>query len=162
MALPSAVTLGSLAFVVVAGIGFVAVTSAAGEKPSAQSKPAADTTTKSGKDTPAKHEAHKPTKDAHRRTPPLDAVPKTFVEVYNNAGVSGLAASKAKLLEDAGWNVAATDNWYGNIPANTVYYPAKLESNAKQLAKLLHITRLRPAVLPMQFDRLTVIFTSTR
>jgi hypothetical protein len=94
----------------------------------------------------------------HDRRP--DPVPKVFVEVYNNSGVTGLAADKAKILERAGWNVAATDNWYGNIPDNTVYYPAALHRQANRLAKVLQITRLRPAVSPMQFDRLTVIFTS--
>lgn len=87
-------------------------------------------------------------------------MPPVLVEVFNNSGVTGLAAAKAALLQGAGWNVAATDNWYGNIPANTVYYPAKLEADARKLAKTLHVTRLRPAVSPMRFDRLTVIFTS--
>ena len=86
-------------------------------------------------------------------------MPKVFVEVYNNSGITGLAADKARALEQAGWNVAATDNWYGDIPANTVYYPARLQGSARDLAKTLHITRTRPAVSPMQFDRLTVIFT---
>jgi hypothetical protein len=83
-----------------------------------------------------------------------------LVEVYNNSGIGGLAAEKAALLEGAGWNVAATDNWYGNIPANTVYYPPHLRAAALRLAKTLGVQRLQPAVAPMQFDRLTVIYTS--
>ena len=62
-------------------------------------------------------------------------MPKVFVEVYNNSGITGLAAETARVLERAGWNVAATDNWYGNIPANTVYYPARLDSQAEQLGQ---------------------------
>jgi hypothetical protein len=84
-------------------------------------------------------------------------VPTAFVEVYNNSGITGLAAQRARVLERAGWNVAATDNWYGNIPDSTVYYPDQLSDQAHRLAKVLDITRLRPAVSPMQFDRLTVI-----
>jgi LytR cell envelope-related transcriptional attenuator len=88
-----------------------------------------------------------------------DRTPQVLVEVYNNSGVTGLAAKRARLLEGAGWKVAATDNWYGDIPANTVYYPPRLHADARRLAKVLGILRLRPAVAPMQFDRLTVIFT---
>jgi len=88
-------------------------------------------------------------------------VPAVLVEVYNNSGISGLAADKAALLQDAGWNVAATDNWYGDIVSSTVYYPDGMKSQAARLAKELRITRLRPAISPMQFDRLTVILTSS-
>ena len=161
MALPSAVTLGSVAFVVAAGIGLAAVASNASEdpapdQPSAHDTPKPDTTDKQKQDQPkTKPKSDKKTKPDKRPDP----VPKVFVEVYNNSGITGLAATKARELERAGWNVAATDNWYGNIPANTVYYPARLEDSARDLAKTLHITRTRPAVSPMQFDRLTVIYT---
>ncbi len=87
-------------------------------------------------------------------------MPSVLVEVYNNSGISGLAAAKAAVLQDAGWNVAGTDNWYGNIAANTVYYPEELKVQAVKLAEELDISRLRPAISPMQFDRLTVIFTA--
>ena len=87
-------------------------------------------------------------------------VPKTLVEIYNNAGITGLASAKADLLQGAGWNVAGADNWYGDIPANTVYYPPGLRPAADRLAAVLGVRRLRPAVAPMQFDRLTVIFTT--
>ena len=87
-------------------------------------------------------------------------MPDVLVAVYNNTGITGLAAQKAAVLEGAGWKVAATDNWYGSIPADTVYYPPQLHGAAVKLAKVLHITRLRPAVAPMQFDRLTVILSS--
>ena len=161
MALPSAVTLGSVAFVVAAGIGLAAVASNASEdpasqQPSAQDTPKPDTTDKQKQDQPTtKPKSEKEPKPDKRPDP----VPKVFVEVYNNSGITGLAATKARELERAGWNVAATDNWYGNIPANTVYYPARLQDSARDLAKTLHITRTRPAVSPMQFDRLTVIYT---
>lgn len=165
MAMSSAVTAASLALVLAAGGGLVGVsadgilhgstagsagpTSSASRHPARPSVPQETTTA--------------PPPTVHKRTNPRShpaAAPDVLVEVYNNSGITGLAAQKARLLEGAGWNVAATDNWYGNIPANTVYYPSQLLSAAKQLAKRLHIVRIQPAVAPMQFDRLTVIFTS--
>jgi hypothetical protein len=150
-----------VAFVVAAGIGLAAVASNASEDPDAQ-QPSAHNSTKP--DTTNKQQQDQPKtkpKSEQKQKPDKrpDPVPKVFVEVYNNSGITGLAATKARELERAGWNVAATDNWYGNIPANTVYYPARLEDSARDLAKTLHITRTRPAVSPMQFDRLTVIYT---
>ena len=58
-----------------------------------------------------------------------------------------------------GWKVVGADNWYGTIPATTVYYPAKPPA-AKQLALDLGIKRTAPAVDPMRLDRLTVILTA--
>ncbi|MEJ7690333.1 MAG: LytR C-terminal domain-containing protein [Nocardioidaceae bacterium] len=166
MALPSAVTLGSLAFVVVAGVGFVAVTSSAAEDDSARRAPevASPSTTAPPSKAPARQQhSTKPDVDRppHRRPKPDSAVPDVFVEVYNNSGVTGLAADKASFLEGAGWSVSATDNWYGDIPSTTVYYPGRLKPQAARLAKALGVSRLRPAVSPMQFDRLTVIFTAS-
>jgi hypothetical protein len=165
MALPSAVTIGSAAFVVAAGVGLVAVASSASEDPAAKKPAAHDSVTPPADVKPDKQALVKPDHEPAKKPKPHerpDPIPQVFVEVYNNSGVTGLAADKAQVLERAGWNVAATDNWYGNIPDNTVYYPDKLARQAHQLAKVLHITRLRPAVSPMQFDRLTVIFTSSR
>jgi hypothetical protein len=152
MPLPSAVTLGSLALVVAAGAGLGVVTSSAGddshsELPAAKSVPSTAAPT-----------SDDPAPPPHRR-PRQDPVPKTLVDVFNNSGVSGLAARKAARLSGAGWTVAATDNWYGDIPADTVYFPRRLHDDALALAKTLHITRLHRAVAPMQFDRLTVILT---
>ena len=173
MALPSAVTVGSLALVAAAGVGLVAVASDSNDNAGqhenvsdASTSPDTRATTSSPSSTPSsttkssddRPDQPKGTQGTRPQRP--DPVPKVFVEVYNNSGVTGLAAETARVLERAGWNVAATDNWYGNIPANTVYYPDSLHSQAKQLGKVLHITRVRPAVSPMQFDRLTVILTT--
>lgn len=172
MAMPSAVTVGSLAFVMAAGVGFVALSASAYDDESAtpsrtvapptsteltKARPtesgnavrnAPTTTTRKGEI--AKRGGHRP-----------DAVPKVLVEVYNNSGVPDLAAQKAAILQGAGWSVAATDNWYGDIPATTVYYPPHLQPQAMQLAKVLGIGRRMPAVPPMQFDRLTVVLTGS-
>ena len=60
----------------------------------------------------------------------------------------------------AGWQVVGTDNWVGSVPANTVYYPERLQRAAKQLALDLGIDRTMPADGAMKLDRLTVILTS--
>ena len=84
----------------------------------------------------------------------------TYVEVYNNSGISGLAGSTAARAQGAGWQVVGSDNWYGTIPASTVYFPERLKDQAELLGKDLGIKRLKPAIAPMRGDRLTVILTS--
>ena len=84
----------------------------------------------------------------------------TYVEVYNNSGISGLAGRTSARASGAGWQVVGSDNWYGTIPASTVYYPARLQAQAQLLAKDLGIGRVKPAIAPMRFDRLTVILTA--
>ena len=84
----------------------------------------------------------------------------TYVEVFNNSGISGLAGSTAARAQGAGWQVVGSDNWYGTIAASTVYYPARLHGPAKLLGKDLGIDRLKPAIAPMRGDRLTVILTA--
>lgn len=84
---------------------------------------------------------------------------RVYVEVYNNSPVSGLAARVAARASEAGWQVVGSDNWYGTIPASTVYYPRRLEAAGRLLALDLGIRRVQPAVEPMRGDRLTVILT---
>jgi type IV secretory pathway VirB10-like protein len=98
-------------------------------------------------------------KRPRNRPQPQTGPPDVYVEVYNNTTISGLAAATAAELQDAGWQVVGVDNWHGDIPASTVYYPAGLESEAQQLAETLGFGRVRGAVAPMKFDRLTVILT---
>lgn len=155
MAVPSSVTLGGLALVVTAGVGLAAVTAYAHRD---DSSAAASTAGPTAEPTPSAKTTTEPAKKPKPRKA-VDVVPDTLVVVYNNSGISGLAADKSTFLEGAGWKVAGADNWYGNIPANTVYYPPGMKADAEQLAQTLRIDRLMPAVSPMQFDRLTVIFT---
>ena len=84
---------------------------------------------------------------------------KVYVEVYNNSGITGLAGQVADRAGDIGWQIVGTDNWYGTIPATTVYYPARLKEAAKTLALDLGIQRTAPAVDPMRLDRLTLVLT---
>ncbi|MDQ6642640.1 MAG: LytR C-terminal domain-containing protein, partial [Actinomycetota bacterium] len=113
-----------------------------------------------------------PTPVASQTSAPATPAPKTqkpkpvvkradvYVEVYNNSGIGGLAGRTSGKAQAVGWKVVGSDNWYGTIPATTVYYPARLQAAAKMLARDLGITRIRPAIQPMRFDRLTVILTS--
>jgi hypothetical protein len=84
---------------------------------------------------------------------------KVYVEVYNNSGITGLAGTVADRATDIGWKVVGSDNWYGTVPATTVYYPKRLKRAAKTLALDLGIQRTAPAVDPMRQDRLTLILT---
>ena len=95
-----------------------------------------------------------------RPTKPAIDKGKVYVEVYNNSGVTGLAGRVAGTATRAGWNVVGSDNWYGTIPASTVYFPPRLQRAARALALDLGIRRTVPAVDPMKLDRLTVILTS--
>ena len=94
-------------------------------------------------------------------TPPKPAVDraKVYVEVYNNSNITGLAGQVAAEASNAGWQVVGSDNWYGTIPATTVYFPERLRREAALLALDLGIERTAPAVDPMRLDRLTVILT---
>ena len=83
-----------------------------------------------------------------------------YVSVYNNSNITGLAGATAQRITTAGWQVVATDNWYGTIPATTIYYPERLKDAAMLLSKDLGIQRVMPAVDPMSMDRLTLIITS--
>ena len=85
---------------------------------------------------------------------------KVYVEVYNNSGVTGLAGQVADQATEMGWQVVGSDNWYGTIPATTVYYPERLKRAAKTLALDLGIQRTALAIDPMRRDRLTLILTA--
>ena len=95
-----------------------------------------------------------------KKAKPVVERSKVYVEVYNNSGITGLAGSTAEQASGAGWQVVATDNWYGTIPESTVYYPERLKAAAKMLALDLGIQRTMPAIDPMDLDRLTVILTA--
>jgi LytR cell envelope-related transcriptional attenuator len=162
VALPTMAALVSAAAVVVAGGAFVG-TAWLAPGPSAAARPAVvaprhATSTPSPSPTPAVV-APRPVLKKKHRTPDVRRG-QTYVEVYNNSNVTGLAGRTAKRIANAGWQVVGSDNWYGTIPETTVYYPPRLHTEAKLLAKDLGIHRLHTAISPMKFDRLTVILTS--
>ncbi|HET7388531.1 MAG TPA: LytR C-terminal domain-containing protein [Nocardioidaceae bacterium] len=159
IALSSPLALLSAAAVVAAGAALVVTRTpeppaqAAGHlsaTDTAHAKPSDVATSRAPRPVIKKHHARKP---AVRRA-------DVYVEVYNNSGIRGLAGRTAKRASGAGWQVVGSDNWYGTIPSSTVYYPAKLHAAAKLLAKDLGIHRMKPAIAPMKFDRLTVILTA--
>jgi len=150
---PSPVVMLSIIAVVMAGIAYVATRS---DEPTerkvttvAQDPGPAD---ESPSTTPTAKEPKKP------KAPPVKRA-ETYVVVFNNTNITGLAGRVAAEATDAGWNVVGSDNWVGTIPANTVYYPKRLKAAAELLALDLGIDRTAPAVDPMELDRLTVILT---
>jgi hypothetical protein len=101
----------------------------------------------------------KPQPQPHRPQKPAFDRSQVVVEVFNNSSVSGLAGQVAGQAAHAGWQVVGSDNWYGTIPASTVYFPPRLAKAGHQLALDLGIHRTMPSVAPMRLDRLTVILT---
>ncbi len=163
---PSPVVMLSIIAVVMAGIAFVAtrsdeptereVTTVAEDPETGDTgtgDPEPGDTEQTPSSTPTVEETTKP-------PPPPIKRAETSVMVYNNSGITGLAGEVAGLATDAGWSVVGADNWYGTIPANTVYYPKPLKAAAELLALDLGIQRTAPAVDPMLLDRLTVILTA--
>ncbi len=95
-----------------------------------------------------------------RRTEPVVKRGAVYIDVYNNSNITGLASGTAARIAGAGWQVVGSDNWYGTIPATTIYYPERLKAAAKLLSRDLGIARVLPAIDPMSMDRLTVILTA--
>ena len=94
------------------------------------------------------------------KPPPKVVRSEVYVEVYNNSGIKGLAATTAAKATQIGWSVVGEDNWYGAVPASTVYSPPRLQAAGRQLALDIGIARTAPAVGAMKHDRLTVILTA--
>jgi hypothetical protein len=153
IAVSSPLALLAVAAVVVAGAAFVLTNDEEQDAPVR----AAATTTASATPTPA---AAAPDRKPVRKKKAPVRRGDTFVEVFNNSGISGLAGSTAARAQGAGWRVVGSDNWYGTIPATTVYFPPGQERQAGLLGKDLGIARIKPAIPPMGGDRLTVILTS--
>ncbi|KQY55417.1 MULTISPECIES: LytR C-terminal domain-containing protein [unclassified Nocardioides] len=153
VAFPSPLVILSIIAVAMAGIAYVTTMDRGGDgKMESVSQPAPSPTSSS------------PTADPEpapvvKKKPKKVVKGKVYVEVYNNSNISGLAGSTASKAQSFGWQVVASDNWHGTIPASTVYYPARLKAAGKLLAKDLGIARVIPAVDPMGGDRLTVILT---
>ena len=154
VATSSAVALLSVAAVVVAGAAFFST----GQKD--EPTPAARPVVASTSPTPTTTTTA-PVPVVKKKVPKKAPVRRTgtYVEVYNNSGISGLAGSTAARAQGAGWEVVGSDNWYGTIPASTVYFPARLRAQAALLGRDLGIKRLKPSIAPMRGDRLTVILT---
>lgn len=150
---PSPLVMLSVTAVAMAGVAFFATRDVA---PTERAIPVATSPSATPASTPTVAPAAKPVK----RKKPAVQRGKVYVEVYNNSGITGLAGTVGNRAAGIGWQVVGSDNWYGTIPASTVYYPARLEAAGKLLALDLGIARTKPAVDPMRQDRLTVVLTA--
>ena len=150
---PSPVVILSIIAVELAAVAFVATRGATPDEREIATPVRQDT---SASATPT---AEPTTAEPTKKPKPAINRAKVFVEVYNNSGITGLAGVIGSQATAVGWQVVGTDNWYGNIPTNTVYYPDRLKRAAKQLALDLGIQRTAPADGAMKLDRLTVIAT---
>jgi hypothetical protein len=158
VAFPSPVVMLSIIAVAMAGFAFVATS---GQEPTEKRITTTSAPT-SQAPVPEVAPTPEPAATPTRTKKPEPKVKRgdVYVEVYNNSGIGGLAASTAAKATQVGWQVVGEDNWYGAIPASTVYYPARLEAAAKLLALDLGIARTALAVEPMRMDRLTIVLTA--
>jgi LytR cell envelope-related transcriptional attenuator len=156
MVVSSPLALLSVVAVALAGVAFVATNHRADQP--ARASATVTATARPTKTVTVRKPAHKTQKQAPKK--PVVHRGDTYVEVFNNSGIRGLAGSTAARASGAGWQVVGSDNWYGTIPASTVYYPPRLQAAAKLLGKDLGIARIKPAIAPMRGDRLTVILTA--
>jgi hypothetical protein len=152
---PSPVVILSILAVAMAGVAWVATRH---RDPTERLVPSA------AQHSPSAHHStfHQPKGKTHHTkpaTPQVDRA-KVVVQVFNNSHITGLAGRVASRAGHAGWQVVGSDNWYGTIPASTVYYPPRLKAAGRLLALDLGIHRSLPAVAPMRLDRLTVILTA--
>jgi LytR cell envelope-related transcriptional attenuator len=157
---PSPVVMLSVIAVAMAGIAFVATRG--GEPTEREVTTVARDAQPSVSPSPTGPRAKPDDKPSAKKTPVKPVVKRgsVYVEVYNNSGINGLAGQVGARASDIGWQVVGSDNWYGTIPASTVYYPQRLKAAAKMLALDLGIRRTAPAVDPMRLDRLTIILTA--
>ena len=157
---PSRVMLIAVVAVAIAGAAFIATS----PQPKQAAQVVASETTPSASPTPTPPPSPTPSATPTKKPPKKKKVVvergDTIVVVFNNSGITGLASRTSGTAQGAGWNVVGSDNWYGTIPATTVYYPERLHAAAKVLARDLGIRRIKPAIDPMQGDRLTVILTT--
>lgn len=160
--LPSPVVLLSIVAVALAAIAFVATR---GDQPAERdisaTKAAATPSPDAGDatDPDASSPSEAPTED--KPAPPPVVRGDHAVAVFNNTAIRGLAGRVSEKVEDAGWKVAAADNWYGTVPATTVYFPKGKKAVARQLALDLGIARVLPADIDsdMSDTNLTLILT---
>jgi hypothetical protein len=149
----SPLALMSAAAVMLAGVAFLAT-----DRDTAvpEQQAAVLATTAKPTERPVTLEKVKPTK----KPEPVVKRTEIYVSVYNNSNITGLAGSTAARIGGAGWQVTGSDNWYGTIPATTIYYPPNFKDAAELLSDDIGVQRLMPAVDPMSMDRLTVILTA--
>jgi hypothetical protein len=160
--LPSPVVWLSIVAVVVAAFAFVATRDTEPKEreitPASADDGASDApTTDAGDEETDPTETAKPEKPKKTK-PPVERSDHGVV-VFNNTSIAGLASEVLAKVQEIGWNGVAADNWYGTIPATTVYFPDGQRDAAQKLALDLGIQRLVPADTAMSDTNLTVILT---
>ena len=157
--LPSPVVLLSIVAVALAAIAFVATRGDQVPERDISATTAAATPSDSASSSPGPTEA---TESASEEPKPDPVVRSDHsVVVFNNTPIRGLAGRVSEKVTSAGWKVAATDNWYGTVPATTVYFPKGKKAAAELLALDLGIARVQAADVDsdMSSTNLTVILT---
>ena len=159
VAFPSPVAILSVIAIAMAGVAYFATQ---GEEPTEREVTTVARPSDTEPSTPAVEKPPKQKLQKQKQQPIKREVVRgeVYVEVYNNSGITGLAASVAERASTVGWRVVGADNWYGTVPSSTVYFPERLKEAAEQLALDLGIDRVMPAIPSMSHDRLTVVLTS--
>jgi hypothetical protein len=162
--LPSPVVILSIVAVALAAITFV-VTRGDGPKEKDVTPAATPTTSMAASGTPTADASTSPSASAtptpkprKKRVVHRDQV---GVAVFNNTSTPGLAAQVGAKVAQLGWSFVAADNWYGTVPATTVYFPHGMRPAARQLALDLGVQRVMPADVDsdMSTSHLTLILT---
>lgn len=105
---------------------------------------------------PASRPAASPSRPVVGRTPKVLA--RLPVVIFDETRHREVVVAFRTALRAAGWDVAGTGPWVGNVPVSTVYYPPGMEAAARELmAAFPAVTRGRPAFPGVPTDKLTVI-----
>jgi len=157
--LPSPVVLLSIVAVALAAIAFVTTRGDDDPERDISATKAAATPSESASSSDASSTPDATTKKKPKPKP-VDRSAQAVV-VFNNTSITGLAGRVSEKVKEAGWPVAAADNWYGTVPATTVYYPAGKKRAARQLALDLGVARIMAADSDsdMSTTNLTLILT---
>lgn len=162
--LPSPVVWLSIVAVVVAAVAFVTTRDAEPKEreittSSANGETSDPSTSTSDDPTETDEPTATATPDEPKKTKPPVERGEVGVVVFNNTSITGLAGETLAQVQEIGWKAVAADNWYGTIPATTVYFPPGMRDAAQKLALDLGIQRLVPADAGMSDTNLTVILT---
>lgn len=161
--LPSPVILFSILVLAVAAVAYFATRDA--EPTEREITTASDTPSTDGGATDPSDDAtdasDEPTEEETKEPKPPIVKSEVGVNVFNNTTIAGLASEVLARVDEIGWNALIADNWYGTIPATTVYYPEGMKREGRQLALDLGVQRVMPADLDsdMSTENLTLILT---
>ncbi|QYJ04020.1 LytR C-terminal domain-containing protein [Nocardioides panacisoli] len=159
--LPSPVVILSVLAVAFAAVAFVVTT---GDEPAERvvdqaSSSESSTSSPATSEEPSTDATEQQKKKQQKKKPPPVQRGQVPVVVFNNTGITGLAGQVSGRATEVGWDVVAADNWYGTVPATTVYHGPQMKRAANQLALDLGVERVLPAIESMSNDRLTLILT---